>query len=657
LVQLCRVQKWIEVVHRCHYYPEEACLVPITVDVQRNDNVFRRHSITRSSIKSIHGEDDEQTPLFRQTALGIVCDSKDIGTEEAKMAIMALVQANPSQLCASQNIPGHTPLRDALLNERCTFEIFRFLAGAAAASRGGDLVLGQKDRNGLSPLDHLVTSVQLGSSSDSVAMLKDFLRVKQSACTTPSFDDRTSPLIRLLTMGNAFHSSASPMKSAHFPWEHRPKDSKNDAARLQRVLRATRLLLDDDPHLLGRCSKLTRCTPLHIALRNYGNFPPLVQELLKRDPANKMVQVRNSYGDLPIHVACSVGVPFEVLSLVVECTVRVTIDANTNIAIMEQDVTPSSRYSLIWSSNKSGYTPVDLEWISHIEGTNGLYTARPFSPSDANGVRQHCFKQDAYYRDLLKESVDQVMERHNSVCNGEKAENEVESRKTEAKIVFGDFLDRISLLIRAASATNESNFCVNTKSSTKLVESCKLGTLYSPSLPLPVLELFLWLHPEEIMEKDAQDFLPIHHALRYGATPFLCDDEFPTNPLSSNPIYDWKSFIFRLLDESSEQCRVKSREGRLPLHYVLDHSASTNHSVSPLETTSGTNIVVQASRHAIIEKLIALCPESVDQKDPVTGLYPFMMASMDRGLSLNTVFCLLRRSPSRCLQVSRAQNH
>jgi hypothetical protein len=593
--------------------------------------------------------------LFRETALGIVCGSKSIGTEEAKLAILALVHANPGQVGASQYISGHTPLRDAILNDRCTIGILQILAEATSRHRSEDLPLHQKDRNGLSPMDHLVTSIQLGSSLDSIAILKVFLRVEKVA---PSLKDHASPLIRLLTMGNAFHSSPSQKEVGESSWEQQPKDSDNDELRLQRVLHATRLLLDDDPGLLLSCSKVTKCSPLHVALRNYGNFAPLIEELLERDMHGKMIQLRNHYGDLPIHVACSVGVPFEILGLVIEKTVLGATNASNKATVNDgRGEVGCEQHSLIWSSNKSGYTPVDLEWISHIESGQGLYTARPFSPSESPGVRQHCFKQDVYYKDLLKESVDQVTEGHDSARTYNKTESGAESRKEEAEMIFGDLLDRISLLIGSAATAVGSDFVANENEnrSAKIVESFKLGTPYSSRLPLPIQELFLWLRPEEVMEKDPQDFLPIHHALRYGTTTFGRGDS-PTTSLSPNAIHDWKSFIFQLLGKSSDQCRVKSREGRLPLHYALDHSirSTGSRSTTSSNTTSSTWNALQSSRHAIVEKLIDLYPGSVDQKDPVTGLYPFMMASMDRTLPLNTVFCLLRRSPSCCPAVVKA---
>lgn len=623
----------MDVVNRCRYYPEEACLVPIGM----NNDMTHCHSTKRASSRSFQGGYDNSTPLFRETALGIVCASKDIGTEEGKQVILALLRANPNQLWASQYVSYHTPFREAILNGCCTVEIFRILA--EAASTYGSYILQQKDMCGHKPIDHLLTSVQLGSSKDSIAMLKEFLRIKQSTNSSSLLDDHASPLIRLLTTGNGLDLWVSPTKVRKFSRDNQRKEFDNDALRLQRVLDATKILLDDDRDLLYNRSKVTNCTPLHIAIRNYGKFAPLIKELLDRDPANKMVQMRNCYGDLPIHVACSVGVPFDVFGLLIEKTASVATSCKSVKDV--SDVLNCEQHPLLWSCNKSGCRPVDLEWVCHIESGHNLYTARRFFPSDAIMKKQYCFKQDPYYRKLLKKSVDEVIQDFDDENDSRKYKDGAERRKEKAEMIFGRLLDRISLLIRATRSTTETFIDTNSDG------SYKLGTPYSASLPLPMLELFLWLRPEEAMERDANGLLPIHHALRYGSSTTL---------ISLNDIDDWKSFVFQLLDKTSEQCKMKCRDGRLPLHYALDRSTSnTSSRALHADASSALKRALRLSCHAIIEKLIDLYPGSVDQKDPVTGLYPFMMASSDKNIPLNTAFVILRRSPSRCLSVAKAK--
>ena len=632
LVKLCRGQRWEEVIRRCQWYPDEADLVPISIENPEYNNVLHRHSIKRAVIKSINSGDHDG-PVFRETALGIVCASKDIGTEEVKAVVKALIDANPNQVGASQLISGHTPIRDAILNDRCTGQILGIIMDATSRYADGAAALRFKDRNGLSLIDHLVTSVQLDSSFCSIEMIEKFVLTKPFKFQ--SSENHASPLIRLLTMGNSSHSVSTSDKMLKSSLWRKNQRLDNENSRFQRVLKVTKLLLDDDPNLLHQSSRLTGCAPLHVALRNYGNFEPLIQELLIRDSSNDMMKVRNSYGDLPLHVACSVGVPLHVLGMIVERTVSVTRNSS-----LEEDEGRSPAIignPLIWSVNNSGYTPVDLEWVRHIEsGSGSFYTARTFYPLEATGVRRHCFKQDEYYTELLKESVDQVMKNYPSAITGD--ESKVDSREEEAKETFGCLIDRISLLIRAAAST-ESVLGTEVSTPARLADACSLCAPYSPTLPLPILELFLWLRPEEVMEKGERGMLPIHHA--------LCGSMTQSYTSSSSPsiINQWRSFVFKLLDTCAEQCRVKCQAVRLPLHYVLDHSSGCGDN-SEQKNPSGKEM--QTSRHAIVEKLIELYPECVDQRDPVTGLYPFMMASMDQNISIDTIFCLLRRSPSRC---------
>jgi hypothetical protein len=634
LVQLCRGGMWLGVIQRCQTHPEEAKVVPINAelahDSPNNNNRFHRHSTKRAVSDTVRNNENSnnlnsvQGEICRDTALGIACASKESGEKEVlrKEAICALIEADPHQIGTSQLISGHTALRDAVLNDSNTPEILNALVKGSVRCYNGTLAFQLLDRNGFSLTDHLVMAVQLGSSPRSVEMISEFIRMQPFEVRRQK--PHLSPLIRLLTLGNSFgvvQAQRRPLADEiHMsPWR---KSETEEHARLKRVLTVTRCLLDDFPDLLHRCSKVSGCTPLHVALRNYGSYEPLIQELLQRDPSNEILKVRNSYGDLPIHVACSVGVPLRVLQLVLE---RTTQSIQTTPGI-------GSHHPLIWSANQSGYTPVDLEWVRHIESGDGFYTARSFYPLEATGVRRHCFKQDEFYQELLSEAVNQVME-------SDKVESSHSlvvpaSREDEARAVFGYLMDRISLLVQA-SATG--SLPTSLSEPAHLVDTCSLSTPYGPTLPLPVMELFLWLRPDEVMKVDGDGYLPIHHAL-HRAKKLVS-----SSPTSPRVVADWQAFVVRLIDTQPEQCKQKCRSGRLPLHYVLDHHTAA------LDGSGTKSYALQNARHAIVEKLVEQHPESLDQRDPLTGFYPFMMAAKDQNLSLDTVFSLLRRSPARCV--------
>jgi hypothetical protein len=120
-----------------------------------------------------------------------------------------------------------------------------------------------------------------------------------------------SPLICLLTLGTAFGVKRTEIDCS--PWQ---KPVTDNVTRLSRVLHCTKYLLDEDPELSHKTSKAAGCSPLHVALRKCGRFEPLMRELLTRDGDKMIIKLRNTCGDLPLHVACAVGVPIHILDLI-----------------------------------------------------------------------------------------------------------------------------------------------------------------------------------------------------------------------------------------------------------------------------------------------------------------------------------------------------
>jgi ankyrin repeat protein len=525
------------------------------------------------------------------------------------VVITALLNACPEQLNTSQLIPGHIPLRDALRNPRCSTRVLRILLDPKHNDDSKESVvksaLDQKDRDGLYPIDHVIMGVQLGSPEHSLNLLKEFVRVP-TRITHENHD--VSPLIRLLTLGTAFG-----VKRTEIDCSPCQKPVTDNVTRLSRILDCAKYLLDKDPELLRKTSNATGCSPLHVALRNYGRFEPLIRELLARDDDKTIIKLRNIYGDLPLHVACAVGVPIHVLGLILDNTMQ------AQCSWSDQD---SSPHPLVWSTNVSGYTPIDLEWVRHIESGKGFYSTRSFYPLEASGIRKHCRKQDEYYQSLLRDAVDQVMHK----CPTSDSHQDA-SRDDEAHCTFGILLDRLTLLIQCSSSRR-----LPCQTSTNILHSaCSLTLPQGPSLPLPVLELILWLHPEQLLKPDEKQNLPLHYVL--SASKGL------SKPVDTAACDSWKEFVENLLSAAPESVHVMDGDGRLPLHVALD---------SRHNNTLATTQEIKLSQHDIIERLVELYPESIDILDPESQLFPFMMAAACPSPSLDSVFFLLHKSPSRC---------
>ena len=668
LVTLCRQKKWVEVLQRCYSHPEET----IPRKVVQNKRMVSGHMFpfntktNTSSTTEEEEEEDEPEPIYYETSLGIACVSIDIQTPLLQDVIHTLIRTNPKQLNASQLLAGHTPLRDAVRNPRLSPELLRsllVLGGCTSKAAGGgswtlddrndsiiQSALQKTDRNGMLPLDHLIMSVQLGSHPQAVDLLKEL--TTNSNGTIPSQQQQqsataagnkhtatTSPLIRLLSLGTSFGSKG--VDSFELPLPRMMMVGKSNdtrAARLDNIVEATKHMLDTNPSLIRWNSRITGCSPLHVALRNYGDYEPLIREIVSRDESGTTMSQRNQFGDLPLHVACSVGVPMAVLRLILEHTLAGSED-------FEHQGCCFSPHQYLWSTNNSGYTPIDLEWVRHIESGKSFYSARSFYPLEPTGVTRHCFKQDEYYQALLRDAVDQVVQEKPSShpnplsrLNNKKTGNTLAAREDEAKRTFGVLIDRIKLLV-SASAMKTIPADPN---ASLLHNASKLCSPAGPNLPLPLLELISWMHSDQIHQADPCGNLPIHYLMNEPKA----DKCSTSSSLQSWGV--WEQFVLRLLASSPETAKMKDGHGRLPLHHLLgDH----HHSSSAAAAADLPN-AVNACRQRIVEKLLQIYPESIDVQDPKTKLDPFMLAATattdQQSAPLDLIFLLLRHSPSRC---------
>lgn len=596
LVSLCRSGNWIEACSRYSSHPYEAVPVPI------ESEIVRKHRVRRNAETNVSSSENEEKLVYHPTVLGIACASDKIGTYAAKRIILGVVAKFSSQISCSQVLAGHTPLRDAVLNPRCTREILGILMEAdRSGGKSTKFAAFQRDSNGLFPIDHLVMKVQASdcqgqSSSD---FLKTFIETKPPS--TKRTHDYTSPLVRLLTIGNSSDTQISfdPLPPT------KPLISV-EKARMIRILDVSKYLLDNDSRLLYECSRVTGCSPLHVALRNYGDCLPLIREISGRDKSNRLMSLTNKHGDLPIHVASSTGVSSDTLYFVVSRT----IEAMQNMKGNEMN-------PLLLTKNYFGYTPLDLEWLNYIESGTGALSARSYYPfQSARGNR--FFKEDSYYENLLREAVDRV------ISEPGLSQASSQDKADEAEKVFGVLLERIAFMISAAS----SKIMSPDPNGSLLHHACKLCTRQGPGLPLPLLQLILWMHEDKLLIPDRNGNLPMHYAL---------GPSLSSNELNAQQWEEWNTFCLDLLSSAPKSSKVVDQNSRLPIHLLLDYQ------------TDGSISEARPGRQELVEKFVECFPESVDIRDPLSKLDPFMLsATRNANLPLSTVFFFLRQSPLLC---------
>lgn len=335
-----------------------------------------------------------------------------------------------------------------------------------------------------------------------------------------------------------------------------------------------KLLLERDSLSLTCTSQLTGCSVIHLALRNHGHHAPLINLLVSRPDSKKLMGHRNRFGDLPLHVACAVGVRLDVLKMIVKATRdAVPIEKRTSIP----------KHPLLWSSNSSGDNAADLIWIRHVERSSGTGAVYPLKRNDLTHGR--------YYEDLLREGVDHFQQRNSP---------SVHSTEDDG---FESFLDSIALLVTKTSVSSRTD-------TTFLHYVCQCYSPGSNTLPGPLVHLFLSLYKQNLLTKDQYGIIPLHYLVQS----------------SGHDEGSWKDEVMHYLELAPMALRIITKEGRLPLHILIDHT-SNNH---------------------LVYEMVAQFPESIDIPDPTSNLLPFLLAAQNTSSSLDTIFSLLRQSPSRC---------
>jgi hypothetical protein len=559
LISLCKQQKWDQVLLRCETHPHEAApnflkklIEPHNPSPWKRDRScvsIQGHTLRRfSTISRI-----PSFPVFEQTALGMVC-SAGVESDTKLRLIRALLKAYPEQLSTPQHAQGCTPLRDLINSPLCEvahlttlLEMDRSLVAITA-----------QDMIGLTPLDHLVMRLHLDPCDSNVRLFccyVDFIKDKPIT---------SSPIIRLLSLSKS-------------PGVGNQTENKSSKA----IFKCTQYLLQTIPSCINDVSNSSRCSVLHVALRNFGDQLSLIQLLLETIESNSLLAHRNVFGDLPLHVACAGGSPLNVLKLVLTRSLKAA------------PLPVEGPHPLLWSTNYSGYTAVDLEWMRHIEGGGGIYERRTFYPLEERGLHCQSPSQEGLYRNLLQKAVTQVMKGNRDTS------------------FVGSLLDRIILIIQMAHGAE--TICEDNV----LHAVASLESATGPSLPQPFLFLFHWMHKDKTNIFDEKGRLPLHYALMNHQvstkkSPYQAD-------LKVTKATAW---LEMLIDSFPDGVKFADKALRLPLHYALD---------SP----SGS--------WDIINKLVHNHPESLERRDPITGLYPFQQASTS---DLDTCFHLLRQSPN-----------
>ena len=255
------------------------------------------HAKVWNDYDAIGGEyDDLPRPFFHNTALGTACRNF-MGGERLSVpmrgsinVIRELLETDTSQLRCDQLRRGETPLLNAICNPDATSELVKLLVDTDILMGGNHScsAIMRRDDNGLLPLDHLLIGVSRGHPTFALEMVKYIITVVPELVHPLK---GISPLIRLLTQATSSTETAASNQG------ERSLDGLVEEGRKKRVVNCVDFLLAANTGLVIVPSIMTKCTPLHLALR-HEFCDSLVAVIFKYDQTGKQCKMRNTFGDL-----------------------------------------------------------------------------------------------------------------------------------------------------------------------------------------------------------------------------------------------------------------------------------------------------------------------------------------------------------------------
>ena len=398
--------------------------------------------------------------------------------------IKTLYYASPMQLKCKQGVAGRTPLVDVLCNQESNFHMAKFFIDADC-STSMPMALLSVDSDGLSPIHHLISQIH---KKRATAREKEALKIIQyivDKCPSTlknevDMEKKTqniSPLIHLLSQNQG--SS---------------KTTENHELHTAPIVQCAEFLLSRNKKLILSKSTMTSCTPIHMALRNgFGHNHTLVKLLLENDPDGIQVQTKNSFGDHPLHVAATVGIPIKSLQILLEhilltTTVVTSLDNTPGCDIQQPN-------TLLWSRNRFNLTPVHLMWMRRVHG----FRPYPMSYTKCLNLTQRL----SFYYDGLSGAIKEIsssLDDNSSTTTIEKA----------ALDVLGPFWDNIVIMFKSIHSSLTGDSAPLTQSNCLFLHAA--CALLGTSLPRPFIDLALLIYSNNISKADTKG----RGALHYG---------------------------------------------------------------------------------------------------------------------------------------------
>lgn len=164
----------------------------------------------------------------------------------------------------------------------------------------------------------------------------------------------------------------------------------------------------------------------------------------------------------------------------------------------------------------------------------------------------------------------------------------------------------------------------------------------NPCVPSSIVHIALFLYPNFAKKRDHLGRLPLHCAASRFTYKWKPSPQIPASTFQTTSDINWRQWnheghvsreqiisepiVASVLHAYPEGIRVYDNCNRIPLHYAVEAAVKSLYIVDEHDYYSPKEGGMDLW-NAFIKPLVAMWPGSVDQRDGVTKLYPFMQAA------------------------------
>lgn len=386
-----------------------------------------------------------------------------------------------------------------------------------------------------------------------------------------------------------------------------------------RIVDTTIAMVQCHPLCATICDNAGR-TPLHLALFKTPSSPDVVRALLEAHPGAVWVPSREPRGALPIHAAVTRRtMETEVVRMLLE------VDAKTATAPRRSGGGGESAVGVM--------TPLHCSFarlLSEFRSGGQVGIGKKKQDLDdeplrgiVEAVRKNEFNQKDFVTTRPLLLGDSVLETIEGLP--------LETRRGLLRPCL-DAMHVPLLLCAAYHGTTSKDLSLPTHGEKFRLVHAAVGV---PSCPRPILRMALALHPEQLLERDEHGRIPLHVACSEEVvgmlSPWRCKIGRVVEYTEENEV----SVVDMLLRRCPQAARIVNERGKLPLHLAIERGKKGAISFGPCEkeavgTAEGRRAVSESEDNisGTVESLIRAYPTALERREPVTFLYPFMLAAV-----------------------------